>query len=240
VHAYFYGPLRNQSTDQQWLLHQIYKEYCDGVKPYANKLMNSIDNIADKTGRESLKDLAEIVCDEVDHFLMFVELWELLVGEQYSVDPARLARLGSWPENDALIQARQRHRDQSAKIGARAASFSEGGYMALFSEGSRLPAHSDFDKLLAKVCRSIYDDEFQHMLLGIVQTDAQQLSDGEWDLLQVFSVEQMRLRVAMRQAQFGNPVPNDRLQILLEGGGEPVDFDYKSAMAVASRMRGSA
>jgi hypothetical protein len=88
---------------------------------------------------------------------------------------------------------------------------------------------SETDDSIAEVCGRIYDDEFNHMLLGIIQGDDSELTDAEWDTLVLYTVEQMKLRIIMRNAQFSHPVPEQRLQELLNGKAAPVKFDYQAA-----------
>jgi hypothetical protein len=149
--------------------------------------------------------------------------------------PDELLTAGAWAENDQLIALRKAHLEESEDIGLRATSFSEGGYCALFSEGMKLAGRGGFDDALADVCRRIYDDEFSHMLLGILETDNEQLSDKEWAMLQRFTVAQMKQRVVMRNAQFSHPVPDQRVQELLEGKVEPVVFDFGYAEQLLSK-----
>ncbi len=33
IRTYWDSPIRNQETDRKWLIHQIYKEYWDGILP---------------------------------------------------------------------------------------------------------------------------------------------------------------------------------------------------------------
>lgn len=50
-----------------------------------------------------------------------------------------------------------------------------------------------------------------------------------WDLLTELAVTQSRLRIEMRNAQFGHPVPPERMAELLVGEAEPRAFDYTKA-----------
>ena len=48
-------------------------------------------------------------------------------------------------------------------------------------------------------------------------------------------MEQMRLRVRMRNAQFGYPLPPERLEEIDAGKVEPLAFDYDRAGFVPPR-----
>jgi hypothetical protein len=161
--------------------------------------------------------------------VLFAGLQKLLDGNEYCLSPHELQTLGSWPENDALMDLRKQHTAESTVLGSRAARFTEGGYVALFSEGMKLEGRNAFDSAVAQVCQKIYQDEFGHMLLGIVATDKEPISDEHWEILRGFSVAQIHKRIVMRNAQFSRPVPAARMQELLDGQGPPVKFDFDYA-----------
>jgi uncharacterized membrane protein len=75
----------------------------------------------------------------------------------------------------------------------------------------------------------VYDDEFGHMLKGIVGLDTAKLSQTDWDLLRNLAVEQMRSRLDMRNAQFGTPLSQTEIERLKQGKSKPVAFDYAKA-----------
>jgi hypothetical protein len=135
----------------------------------------------------------------------------------------------SWPENDDLMNLRRTHRAESLELGRRVYHFTEGGYCALFTEGMKLAGRNAFGDAVAEVCRHIYEDEFNHMLLGIVETADVQLSASDWDTLTRYTVTQMKLRIHMRNAQFSRPVSDHRLDELLAGMAPPVKFDFERA-----------
>ena len=59
------------------------------------------------------------------------------------------------------------------------------------------------------------------------------LSASDWLAITDMTVTQLRARIRMRNAQFGRPLPEDRLARLLDGAGEPVKFDYRRAQRSA-------
>jgi hypothetical protein len=52
---------------------------------------------------------------------------------------------------------------------------------------------------------------------------------AEWDKLWQLSLDQLKARLRMRNAQFGNVVPESRMQELLAGKARPIQFDYQKA-----------
>lgn len=235
IRTYWDSPVRTVETDRKWLTHQTYKEYWNGVQPYLNMFNKQLPLASSSEQRAKLEELSEIVYEEVEHFVMFADLYQALDGNDYALSPEELKAAGAWPENDALMNLRKENYTQSADIGQRAISFTEGGYVALFSEGKKLAGRNDFDSAVAEVCKKIYDDEFNHMLLGIIETDSEQLSDTDWKMLEEFTVAQMKKRVLMRNAQFSFPVSETRMEELLEGKAEPVVFDFNYAAQLLNK-----
>jgi hypothetical protein len=91
------------------------------------------------------------------------------------------------------------------------------------------PGHETADRLIAEACARVWEDEFGHMLRGIVGLDDETLADREWRTLADISVEELRLRILMRNAQFSGAVGKTRLGELLDGRAEPIAFDYARA-----------
>jgi hypothetical protein len=71
------------------------------------------------------------------------------------------------------------------------------------------------------------------MLKGIVGLDREGLSDAELSTLGDISVEQMRGRIIMRNAQFSYPLSEAQLADALAGRCAPLKFDYERAQRVA-------
>jgi hypothetical protein len=93
----------------------------------------------------------------------------------------------------------------------------------------RLKGRSATDDMIATACAKVYDDEFEHMLKGVAGLDKEGLRPADWTLLGTLAVEQMKLRLPMRNAQFAKPVPDARLSKLAAGKAAPVVFDYRRA-----------
>jgi len=239
VRSYWTSSVRTPATDRKWIVHQIYKEYWDGILPSMELLSQSLVEAGTKKGRDTLLTVAEVLHEEAEHFLLFADLYSQLENLDYSLTPTELKEQGSWSENDDLMAMRQRHKNESAELGLRAHRFTEGGYCTLFTEGMALRGGGMKGNAIAEVCRRIYEDEFNHMLLGIIAADHSELTDSDWDVLIEYTVEQMKSRILMRNAQFSYPVPAQRLQDLLAGGAEPVRFDYDVAQELLSRNRGN-
>ena len=232
IRSYWDSPTRNATTDRKWLIHQIYKEYWDGILPPLAMFSEHLPDASVKAGRDRLLTLVEVLHEEVEHFALFADLYRELDGSDYARSPEQLRSEGGWPENDELMMLRQAHKDESPVLGQRAHHFTEGGYCTLFTEGMAISGRGELDDGIARVCQRIYDDEFKHMLLGLVEIDDQGLSDADWEVLVNYTVAQMKLRILMRNAQFSQPVSEERLEQLLAGQADPVKFDFQAASAI--------
>jgi hypothetical protein len=115
----------------------------------------------------------------------------------------------------------------------RACKTSEGGYCTLFSEGMKLAGRPGVDGLIAQACSKVYDDEFAHMLSGITGIGDEGLSESDLRLLETLLVEQLRQRIRMRNAQFGYPLSEERVQAIFRGDIQPLKFDYQRAALAA-------
>src|SRR5258706_332440 len=115
------------------------------------------------------------------------------------------------PEDLALSALRFAHKQENVRLGERATRFTEGGYCTLFSEGMALKnrtqgPHGRANALIAEACAQVYEDEFGHMLKGVVGLDAEGLAAGEWATLERMALEHLRRRIRMRHGPFRHPL----------------------------------
>lgn len=242
IGAYFRSGTRNRQSDLLWIARQCWKEFYDGfdddhpglfVGPL-KKMLSLADKIDVDVDRHEVLDMAEGLYEEFSHYCAFADAYDAIrTDADPAITPVMLRDVKSWPENDVLAEVRRQHRQEHGDLGLRAGHLTEGGYCGLFSEGMKLAGGSDADEAIARACALVYDDEFGHMLKGIVGLDNEDLSAGDWELLAALGVEQMHARLDMRNAQFGSPVPAERMQALHEGQGKPVDFDFAKAQLAA-------
>lgn len=238
VRAYFISPIRSRQSDLLWLSRQCRKEFWDGfdeahpglfIGPL-QKLLKLSEKIDRGVGRHEILDITEGLHAEFSHYCAFADAYDAIRTEgDPRIDPMMLRDIKSWPENEALAEVRAGHIRKHGEIGLRASRLTEGGYCALFSEGAKLEGGSPADRAIARACRLVYDDEFGHMLKGIIGLDSAPSSSGQWALLEDLAVEQMRCRLDMRNGQFSYPVAADELQKLKAGGAPPVEFDWAKA-----------
>ncbi len=238
VRAYFHSPKRNKDSDLLWLARQARKEFWDGFDE-ANpglfigplqKMLGLADRIDQGVDRYEILDMAEGLRAEFAHYCAFADAYDAIKdGGDPSINPMMLRDVKSWPENETLAELRAKHIREHGDIGMRASRLTEGGYCALFSEGTKLKGGSPADEAIARASQLVYDDEFGHMLKGIIGLDTDGLSEADWQTLQDLAVEQMRLRLDMRNSQFGYPVPAAEIQRLKLGTARPIAFDYDKA-----------
>jgi len=240
--TYWTWDQRSRETDRRWLALQCSKEvWGSGLAPLdkgiflgpAEQLVTLFPKIDVSVDRHQVLEIAEGLWAEFLHYCAFADAHDALAlpGEP-KLNPHDLK--AAWPEDRALSELRFSHKKQNSGLGERATRFTEGGYCTLFSEGMALKdsgdkKHRRENLLIAAACAKVYDDEFGHMLKGIVGLDADGLSAEEWRTLERMSVEQMRARIHMRNAQFGCPLAGKTLEDALAGRLPPLAFDYQKA-----------
>ena len=239
IRTYWNSPLRSRETDRLWLLRQTYKEFWDGFHPPFERIKEEIVRVDGAIDRHALLDDAKMLCDELTHYYLFADLYdELRNAGEPALDPQTSRRLGSWAENDELMELRAGHRRRHGELGTRAQRFTEGGYCALYSEGMKLAACGGFDARIAAACAVVYEDEFDHMLGATAGIDQVGLTEADWELLGRITVAQLQQRIRMRNAQFSHPVTDNRLTDLCAGACGPVQFDYaRAAQLLTTRLR---
>jgi len=233
VRTYWNSPVRTDATDLLWLSRQCFKEFWgSGVGKYdrggvflgvIKNLLARGDDIDVQLDRHEVQDILEGLRAEFDHYCAFADVYD-------AIRPAGTMKLNpkntsAWPEEDALTALRYRHQDEFGAIGMRACKFTEGGFCTLFSEGMRLRGTGRIGDLIADACTGVHADEFDHMLGGIAGIAENPLKPDEWALLQRLAIEQLRLRIRMRNAQFSYPLSEARIQEIFAGKIEPLPID---------------
>lgn len=236
--VYWDWPGRTRDTDKLWILRQARKEVWNTplgdprglfVGPLED-LLAALPRIDVEVARGEVLERLESLYQEFSHYCAFADVHDALcaAGER-KLSPAMLRDVPDWPENHALQARRAEIRHLHGAIGERACFFTEGGYCTMFSEGMRLEGRGGVDDMVARACARVYDDEFGHMLKGIVGLDAEALSQDDWRLLTDLSVELQRLRIPMRNGQLGYPLPAARIAEIYAGDIAPVRFDFEKA-----------
>jgi hypothetical protein len=227
--AYWNSPVRTRHTDQLWLLRQAYKEYWDGFIPPLERMQRTISGSDSSHNRDAVLADANTAAEEYAHYCFFADAYDALQGDARLVKPEVMQKVGDWAENRHLMDLRRAHKARHGELGERAHRFTEGGYCTLYREGMGLHGRGGVDDIIARACAAVYEDEFDHMLMGIAGLEAKGIADSEWGILAALSTEQMRYRIRMRNAQFGYPLSEERVQALCDGAAEPLPFDYKRA-----------
>ena len=247
--GYWESAARSRETDRRWLALQCSKEiWGSGLAPLdkgiflgpAEQLVAAFPGIDIEMDRHEVLDIAEGLRAEFAHYCAFADAHDALAlpGEA-KLNPQVLKT--SWQEDLDLSALRFAHKKENAVLGDRACRFTEGGYCTLFSEGMALrerdagprsrgrDPHARANELIAEACAKVYEDEFGHMLKGIVGLDADGLSAADWSTLERMAIEQLRGRIRMRNTQFGSPLAGAALERALAGRCAPIAFDYAKA-----------
>lgn len=237
VRTYWESPVRTRETDLLWLKRQCWKEYA-GLGDSRGESMGMVSDLVVKLNervprldidvdRHDLKDLLEKVYVEYTHYCLFSDIYDSMSDD----DEPRLNanELTPWPEEEALAGRRRAVMKSHGELGWRATDFTEGGYCTMYSEGAKLRGRPGIDSAIGAACQKVYDDEFGHMMHGVMGIDDEGLGDDDWRDLTALTVEQLRLRLFMRNTQFSHPLTDQRIQEILDGKIEPVAFDFDKA-----------
>ena len=237
VRTYWDSPVRTRETDLLWIARQASKDFNgSGAAEFKNlgvfmgpvtELLEMFPNIDRGVSRHEAYERIEMLSEEFEHYTLFADVYdEIRPKGTPSLNPHEVA---PWDEDVALNACRHEAMAKHGEIGRRATKFSEGGYCTLFREGMRLNGRGGADDLIAAACGEIYDDEFSHMLSGIVGLDDSRLSDDEWRLVTDLVVEILRHRIHMRNAEFSYPLSQDRIVAIFAGDIAPEKFDFEKA-----------
>lgn len=238
VRTYWTSPVRTRETDLCWLRNQCRKEFWDSfADPKKGLFLEPLDRLRAafpkidiEVDRHEVLELAEMFFAEFSHYVAFADAYDAIRGEDGPcMNPHQLRDAGEWAENAELGRIRAEHRRLHGTLGLRACEITEGGYCALFAEGMKLAGRGGTDDAIAAACRAVFDDEFGHMLRGIVNLDEENLTPADWELLERLVREQMQARIHMRNAQFNYPLSEARIREIFAGRIEPVAFDYERA-----------
>lgn len=239
--VYFDSEKRTRETDRRWLGYQAWKEvWAPGFWPIgkgaylgpAEDLLKLFPKIDGGIDRHSVLELAELFTSEFRHYCAFADAYDGLAEKD---EPKMTPFQGKIiPEDEILANLRYEHQRKYPHLGVRATRFTEGGYCTLFREGMKLKnrsggPHAKANALIAEACSKVYNDEFQHMLRGIAERAALEISASDWDLLIRLTVDQLKARIVYRNAQFGTPLGPERMSELLQGKAAPLEFDYARA-----------
>ena len=237
VRTYWDSPIRTALTDLDWLRRQCIKEFNGtGAGDYKDlgillgpcvEIQEKFDDIDRGFSRHDVLDLMDLMRDEFSHYVMFADIYDAMRPE--GTPPIDPSQFEAWAEEDAFRALRHRQAAEHGAVGVRAAKFTEGGYCTLFREGMALAGRGGFDDMIAEACRRVYEDEFGHMLAGIVGLDDEGWTEEQFALLESLVVEQLKHRVPIRNVQFSRPVPDARIAEILAGDIEPIAFDHAEA-----------
>ncbi len=242
VRTYWTAPMRTTETDLLWLERQCFKEFWGtgankydrggafaGVMKYLLGRQAEIDR---GFPRGEVLDVLEGLKAEFSHYCAFADVYDAI--RPAATPPINPEALSSWPAEDALAALRHGHQDRHGMVGLRACNFTEGGYCSLFDEGRKLEGSGGVEDKIAAACAAVYEDEFDHMLRGIVDIGAEGFTAEDWALMRSLVVDQLRHRIRMRNEQFSFPLPEARIAAIFRGEIEPARFDYARAGLAAA------
>ena len=241
VRTYFESAERSRASDMLWLRRQCKKEFWDSIHLMdtdqgmflgpLEMMRDAFPRLEKGADRHDVLEMAETLYEEFHHYVLFADVYDLLRGAGDPPLDVQAAAADEWPENQALGELRQSHRKQHGELGARACRFTEGGYCTLYRAGTERAGKGEIDDAIARACQVVLDDELIHMMRGITGLDDMGLSPEAWTLFKDLTVDQMKARIHMRNAQFGQPLPAVRIAEIFDGRIEPLPFDATLAAA---------
>ena len=104
-----------------------------------------------------------------------------------------------------------------------------GDFVVIHRSHGILSVQARVDGRIGAACQKVFDDEFGHMMHGVVGVDDEGLSEADWEQLLELTMEQLRLRIPMRNEQFSHPLSEQRVGEILNGDIEPIEFDFAKA-----------
>lgn len=244
VRTYWDSPIRAPETDLRWLELQCFKEFKgSGVGELNNMgvIVGPLTEVQDllprldrdeNADRHRVLDLLDGLYAEFRHLVAFADVYDAI--RPAGSPPYDPHRSEGWEEDNDLTRLRYRTIEEHGDIGRRASKFSEGGYCTLFREGMTLKGRGGNEDLIAGACAKVYDDEFEHMLEGIVGLGNEELSASDWELMERLVIDLLKLRIHMRNGQFSQPLSPKRIEAIHAGDIEPISFDYTRAEAFLS------
>lgn len=237
VRTYWNSPKRTIETDRLWLKRQCWKEYAGlgdskgetmgMVSDLIPRLQDMVPRLDLELDRHELLELMEKVYVEYKHYCLFSDIYDSI--REPGTAKLNANKLTPWPEEEALASRRRTVKKSHGEIGWRATDFTEGGYCTMYSEGAKLKGRPGVDGRIGAACQIVFDDEFGHMMHGVLGIDDAGLTDGDWKELTQLTMEQLRLRIYMRNAQFSHPLSEERIKEILAGKIEPIKFDFEKA-----------
>jgi hypothetical protein len=164
-------------------------------------MANMFPGIDKTVDRHHFSFLMKQMLEEFEHYVMFADIFEEIVGRKIDVDadPVQL------PEERKLQELRQRYVASGSPIDKAAVLFTEGGGAAMFREGAKVSG-GKLESMIARAMQIIYDDEKDHFREGareaaeLIRTreDAERMKGAIRDV--------SRQRVSMRLEMFRSPM----------------------------------
>jgi len=248
VRTYFHSDSRTRETDRAWLERQCFKEIWGSgltgrneslIQGWSKQLSDWFPKI-DQGGNGGISryealEIAEALHEEFEHYCLFADAYDAMAANgEANISPMGIKDV-EWKAEEKLAELRRDHRAEHGDLGWASTRFTEGGYCTLFAEGMALgndpDGHDGRNGMIAKACRSVYEDEFAHMLIGITEADDPDMSDTDWQTFGELAILQLQHRLPMRNEQFGYPVGETRMVEILNGDIDPLSFDYAKAEA---------
>ena len=223
----FFDEKRALRQHLDWLRFQVAREARNLEEIASHQRCELVERVDRSVSRETLVDQLTEDYQEVRHYGMLAYVYEGISGERVQWRELReTAQQASWYE----MSRREHHRWAELKAGGSelelaAALFTRGGGGSLFY--GMIPLEGgDYEEALSRASKIILRDEIEHGA-SEGRDDLYRLIRGPEDVETAAGIiaEMGAIRLEMRNAQYGNPMPASRLREIRDGGIEPVTME---------------
>lgn len=227
VAGHFFSEKRPLEQHRDWLRFQVAREARNLEEIASHQRCELVEKVDDSVSRETLVDQLTEDYQEIRHYAMLAYIYEGICGEKVKWRELReSASRAPWYELSRKEHRRWAElREGGSPLELAAALFTRGGGGALFY-GMIPLSGGDYEKALSRASKVILRDEIEHgasegrdELYRLIQCN------DDVDVAMRIVSEMGRIRLEMRNVQYGRVMPEGRVQAICNGAIAPVTLD---------------
>jgi len=227
VASRFLSQKRPLEQHLDWLRFQVAREARNLEEIANHQRCELVEKVDESVSRETLVDQLTEDYQEIRHYAMLAYVYEGISGERVKWRELReSASRASWYELSRMEHRRWAElRERGSQLELAAALFTRGGGGALFY--GMIPLYGgDYEEALSRASKVILRDEIEHGA-SEGREELYQLirSDDDVEVAKRIIVEMCRIRLEMRNVQFAQILPDERMREIGEGTIAPVTID---------------
>jgi hypothetical protein len=211
-----------------WLLHQCYRELRGPglLDRPSSRTRWIIDNIAaglpaaeTAEGRTQLKYQLHQIAEEFDHFKLYADILEDILGGPVKMEDMRDLSL---PSDKVIEDLRVKLYAENERLARLAYDFTEGGGAGIFYAQGALETDDPLLLRIKDAGRYIYDDEVPHGQHGVTGIELALTTAEEFPKIREMIVEICRERLRMRAEMHNTTISEERIGEIEAGKIEPL------------------